>query len=225
MGKLTVDEIQGRIAGIVDQDEQTSNISTNDYSLRLKYMNMAQSEWAELYDWQALYKEYHLQIPSATGNASIVLPGDFRKLASYPVIVADGQAVEFPEVRPQEDGRYLDTDKRVLVLGNPYDGYTLRVKGTELASGASVKVPYYASAGSLVSPLDSSMIPNADYLVARTVAYLWEAREDPRFPQMKAEAERILANLLERENVPSEAADGRVKTIDEARYGFRMGRD
>ena len=226
MALSTVDSLQGSVAAIVDQDESTANISTADYSLRLKYLNMAQTEWAELYDWQALYKEYNMNISTSTGNASVLLPTDFRKPASAPKIMVDTTGYEFLITRPQEAGQYLDTDRRVTFLGNYQDSYILRIYGATLASGASIQVPYYASAQSLVSPINVSMCPNPDYLVKRTIAYLWEAREDPRFPGMKNEAETILRNMLEQENVfPEGSAFDRVKTSDESRYGFRIGKD
>lgn len=226
MARVTVDEMQSRIAAVVDQDESTANISTTDYSLRLKYINMAQTEWAEINDWQSLYKEYNMLVSTSTGNASVVLPTDFRKPASPPKIMVDTTSYEFLITRPQESGQYLDTDRRVEFLGNYQDNYILRIYGATLASGASIKVPYYASAQSLVSPTNVSMCPNPEYLIKRTIAYLWEAREDPRFPGMKGEAETILRNLLESENVfPEGSAYDRVKTTDETRYAFRVGRD
>lgn len=222
MSRLTLDELQGRIASVVDQDPETSNIDTDDYALRRTYLNMAQHEWQEAYDWQALYKEFNCLVSTSAANASIALPADFRRLASYPRIGGD----DYAETRPQEASRFGPTDKRVEVLGNPGDAYTLRVYGTTLASGTSVTVPYYASAGSLSTSSDISMVPNADYLVKRAVAYVLEAREDGKFPQMKQEAERILSNMLERENVHGEASTfDRVRTVEETRFNFRMGRD
>jgi len=223
---MTVDNVQSRIAALIDQDENTSNVSSTDYSLRLNYINQANREWEEATDWQVLYKEYNMNISTSTGNASVVLPADFRRLASYPLITHDGATTDqFPESKGQEAGLYNSTDKRVEVLGNSYDKYTLRVFGVDMVSGASVKVPYFKSAISLVSPANVSEIPNPEFLVKRTVAYLWEAREDGRFPQMKGEADRILANMIDRENVFSVAStDSRVKTSDEIRHGdFRWG--
>ena len=226
MANISVNEIQARVASIVDQDENTANISTTDYSLRLKYINMGLREWAESSDWQTLFAEYNMRVSTSTGNASVVLPTEFRKLAGYPKITYDGTATrDFPEVLPQEDGQYGATDRRVWILGNPDDRYILRVFGSTLASGASVKVPYYASPQSLVSPANIAEIPNQDYLVQRTIAHIWEAREDGRFPQAKAEAERILRNMMEYENAFSRAAAyDRVKTIDETKYKFRWGK-
>lgn len=224
MSRLSVDEIQSRVAARVDQDEDTSAIATDDYSLRLKYINMAQTEWAEAYDWDVLYTEFNGNVSTSAGNASIVLPQNFRKLASFPEIVYDGtNTASFPAVDPLDDKQYGSTDKRVWIVGNPQDQYILRVFGTTLASGASYKVPYFKSVGSLVSPANIPMVPNADFLVQRTVAQVWESREDPRFPQAKAEAQQLLANMLEFENVKNPVYDDRVKTQDETRYGLRWG--
>ncbi len=225
--RLTVDQLQSRIAAVIDQDEVTSNISSTDYSLRLMYLNMALLEWAEAYDWQTLYSEFNMLVSTSTGNASISLPTDFRKLASYPVISYDGATTAlFPETRPQEAGKYEATDKRIEILGNPQDSYVMRVYGATLVSGASVKIPYYMSVQSLASPANIAEIPNPNYLVKRTIAYLWEAREDARFVQAKQDAEIILRNMLEQENVFSEASTfNRVKTVEENTNGFRIGRD
>ena len=225
MGRITLDELQSRIAAYSDQDEVTANISSTDYSLRQKYINMALLEWQEAYDWQALYGEYNVLVSTSTGNASVALPTDFRKLASYPIISNAGSTDAFPETRPQEARQYSDTDKRIEILGNSQDNYTLRIYGVTLSSGASVKIPYYASAQSLASPTNITEVPNPDYLVKRSLAYLLEAREDARFTQMKQEAERILGAMIDYENVFSEAsASDRVKTVDETKHGdYRWG--
>lgn len=225
--RITVDEIMSRIASVLDQDPNTANLSATDYALRLKYINMSLSEWAEIYDWQVLYKEYGTQTSTSTGNASVTLPQDFRKLASFPAITHTGTQTDlFPETRPQESGKYISTDKRVEIHGNFQDNYTMVVFGVNLQSGASVKVPYYSSPQSLASPANVPVIPQPDFLVKRSIAYLWESREDPRFSQMKQEAEAILRNMIEYENVFGEASTfDRVKTYEENRYNFKIGRD
>lgn len=130
------------------------------------------------------------------------------------------------ETRPQEATRFNDTDKRVEILGNPNSGYVLRVYGATLASGASIKVPYFMAVSSLASPANIAEIPNPEYLVKRTAAYVWEGQEDNRFPQMKAEAETILKNMLEYETVYTDASNNdRVYTVEQTRYNFRVGRD
>lgn len=217
--KESVDLIQSKIAAIVDQDPTIANIDTSDYALRLSYLNLALREWAEIYDWQALYKEYYGVISTSTGNASLALPSDFRKLASFPQITYDGSnTFQYPETRPQERGQYSVTDRHVEILGNN-QGYVMRIYGSTLASGASVYIPYYASVQSLVSPSNVPEIPNTDFLVKRVAAYWWQARNDIRGYDAKAEAEQILGNLIGFENSYGEASNyDRVKTVDETRF-------
>jgi hypothetical protein len=199
---------------------------------------MAMQEWQEAYDWQTLYTEYNMLISAATGNASVALPGDFRKLASFPMLVWDGTTTDrFPEVRPQEKSQFSITsrggntggisspDKWVEIWGNPRGKYTMFIHAPTLASGASVQVPYYRSFQSLASPGDIAEIPNPQYLVKRSLAYLWEVRQDDRFPEMKSEAATILGQMIDYENVFGEAStNDRVKTLEQTRFGdFRWG--
>ncbi len=228
--RTTLNAIQSQIAALVDQDENPANISATDYSLRLSYINRSLMEWSDYaveYGHRSVFKEYNVLVSTSTGNASIALPQDFRKPASFPEITYDGATTnQFPYVTPEDDGQYAPTDKRVWFLGNPNSGYILRIFSTALVSGASVKVPYYLSAQSLASPADIAEIPNPEYLVQRSVALLWEAREDNRFPVAQTKADRTLANLLEFEAIPHKGEDNRVKTTEETRYGgFSWGED
>lgn len=188
---------------------------------------MAQEEWAESNDWRELYSEYNVLVSTSTGNASIALPVDFRKLASYVHIAYDGTSNDqFSDIRPTDSNQYSETDKRVAILGGPYQGYVLRVYGATLASGTSVTVPYYRSPVSLATTTSIPDVPNADYLVQRTIAYVWESRGDERFPLAKAEAERILSNMIEYSNVFGRGADwDHAKSVEETRFKFRLGRD
>ena len=86
-------------------------------------------------------------------------------------------------------------------------------------------MPYWKSLASLVSPADIVECPNPDYLVQRVIAMIWESREDARFPQAKAEADKILARLLEQENAQGFAYDQQITTPEQRNYNFRIGRD
>lgn len=217
---MTLDTIQSRIAAYADEDPVTGNISDEDYALRLNFVNQAITEWQEATNWKVLYTEYNTLTSTATGNLSIALPTNFRKLASYPIIA--GEAL--PETNPIHSSQFAETEKRIEVLGNPATGYNLRVYGTALISGASIKIPYYAAANALASPADISEIPDSNYLVKRSLAYMLESRDDAKFVEMKGEADRILGNMIDRENVHSVAADeSTVKSVLQTKYGYRIG--
>jgi len=228
--RTTLDAIQSNIAALIDQDENTANLSSTDYSLRLNYINRALMEWGDIaaeYGHRSVFKEYNMLVSTSTGNASIALPQDFRRQAANPNITYNGVTTkQFTYVEPEEDKQFDATEERVWLMGNPNSGYVLRVFGTTLSSGASVNVPYYASPQSLASPANIAEIPNPEYLTQKAVSYLWEAREDSRFPLAKAEAGRILANMLEFESIHTQGdSNYRVKTTDETRHQFSWGED
>ena len=226
----TVDDVQGKVASIVDQNEDVDDISTGDYSLRLAYINRREQTWAEIGKWQALYKEYNVLASTSTGNCSVALPADFRMIASVPKITYDGtNTAIFPEIRGQEESTFTKSaDRYVKILGNKHSGYTMVVNPATttglMASGASIFLPYFSVPTSHASPSNTIICPNPEYIVQGTIADIWEAREDARFQTIKVEANLILQNMLEFENTPSEAAyNDRVRTVEQAKEGFRWG--
>lgn len=223
---VSLDGVQGKVSAIYEENEKTSDISSADYSLRREFINMAQREWAETYDWKSLYREDNSVISTSTGNASVLLPTDFRKLAAEPRITFDGVTTEdFPEIRPQQRKMFASTDRYIYVLGDQNTGHVMFVNAEVLSSGASIMLPYYRSPASLVSPADIAMCPNPEYLVQRTLAYLWEAKSDARFPQAKVEADKILRQMLEFEQVYGEGYDDRIWTVERTTFGgFRWGK-
>ena len=228
---FTVDDVQSRVAAVVDQDEDTDNISSTDYSLRLEYINRRERTWAETGKWQALYTEYNSIASTSTGNASVALPTNFRMLAARPKITYDGvTTVTFPEIRGQEESTFTPSaDRYVKVMGNDSVGHVLYVNSTlannDMASGASIFVPYFSTPSSLASPTNTIICPNPDYIVQGVIADIWEAREDAKFQQAQIQANLILQNMLEFEFTPSEAAyNDRVRNVDQAKYGFRWGK-
>ena len=224
---VSLDDVQSRIASISDQDQNTANISSTDYSLRRTYINMAEKEWSENYDWRSLYREYNVRVSTSTGNASIALPEAFRKLGGFPKITYDGSTTEdFPEIRPEEKQQYDSTAKYVYVLGDDNSGKTMFINAGTLASGASVFIPYYRSVASLVSPANIVMCPNPDYLTQRGLAYLWEGQGDARFPQAKFEADKILKRMMEFEQTYGEGYIDQVFTAERKHFNsFRWGKN
>jgi len=222
MADLT--DLQTRLAAIVDQSVSVTDGDTN-WNLRLEYLNSAQKEWAETYPWKILIKESNSLTSIATSTATITMPSDFRKLAGYPKIT-ESSTYKYPEIRLQEKDQYTSSDHYCYVLGNPDDSYYLIVNPPLTASGASIYIPYVSKPDDLSSASDVSPCPNPEFLVQRAAAILWESREDARFPQAKAQADKILARMLEFENTFFDQAERRrVKTVEETRYSFRLGRD
>lgn len=226
----TVDQIQSRVAGITDQNQDTSAIESTDYALRLNYINRRERTWAELGKWQSLVKEYNTLTSTISGNCSISLPSDYRSLAILPKISFDGvQTLEFQDIRPQDEGKFdPKTSAYIKLMGNPANGYTMvvnpPVSSGQLASGASIKILYYSTPASLTTSTDVVACPNPEYLVQGVIADVWESKEDPRFQQAKAEANQILQNMLEFEHTPNEQSySSEVHTVEQ-RSSYRWGK-
>ena len=227
MAADSLNDIEKKVSAVVSQTTTVTDTS-DEYSLWKNYINMAQKEWAESYDWQSLYKEYNTLTTTLGTNAqaaTITLPADFRKLAGFPKIVHSAATDdEYGQIDPQKKTMMASGTHFCFLLNDGASTYLVVSPGT-LMSGASVFVPYWRSPASLVSPANVVDCPNPDYLVQRTIAYIWESREDSRFPQAKAEADKILSRLLENENAQGYAYDTRITTPEERSFSFRLGRD
>ena len=226
----SLDNTISRIGAFIFQDEDTSNIETTTYSLLKEMVNRRQRKWAEAYQWPVLYKEYGTKTSTNSGNVTISLPSDFRRIASYPKITYDGATTEeFPEIDPNTQGQYLRSrDNFMYILGSEGAGFNMVVNPATssgfIASGASIFVPYYSIPSSLASPANTITCSDPDYLVQGVLADWWTSREDNRADAALVEADMILKNLITNETTPSIAsADDRVKTVDETKYGMRWG--
>lgn len=223
---MTLNDIQTLIAVEIDQSSSAPTDGGTDWNIRTSLINRSLKDWSESYDWKALLKT-HNGLVSVAGLASYSLPADFKKLDGYPLITWDGSTTdEFPVIDQTKRTQYVDSDKYTYVMGNDSDGQFLYIHVSTLSSGASVQFTYYSSPVSLVSSGSISMCPDSTYLVQKTLYYLYKGREDGRFPEAKAEADRILARMIETENTLGQSHnDNRIPRWEESRYSFRIGRD
>lgn len=224
----SLDDILTKVSAIVSQTTTTDDTST-EYGLWKTYANMAQKEWAETYEWPSLFREYHTKTTSTSANATVTLPGDFRKLAGFPKATEDGSnTYDYIEIDPLRKDQYDAGDRYCYVVHGTADAALYFHPSTSnllFASGASIYVPYWKSPASLASPANVIECPNPEYMVQRIIAYAWESREDARYLQAKAEAEKLLSRMLEFEMSKGEGHTNRIQTEAQSRYGFRLGRD
>lgn len=221
----TLEDIQRNIANEIDQSDTSPTVGGADWTIRLDIINRALRDWAETYDWDELHKIHNGLVSTSLGNASYALPSDFRKLDGFPRIVSDGlTAYDFPEVNPSNNLRYTDSDKFVNLLGNPNSNRVMYIHSSTLSSGASVQFTYWASPASLTTGTQVAEIPDASYLVQKTLYYIYKGREDGRFPEAKVEADRILARMIENQNTRGiSSTDRRVSVNIDPYKNWRIG--
>ncbi len=231
MARLTVTQIMTQIAATVNQEATAPSTGSAEYALWLAYLNRAYSEWAEAYDWEILRKSF---FPSVTGTslASVSLPLDYRKMAKAAIIRFYGDTDEttrqqFPEITPEQESLYKVTDKYFKIVGDFSNGITAVFHPGTLASGVSLEFQYFSTPTSLASPAEVPLLQDPQFLVDRTIGFIFEARSDPRFQQEETKARERLLTMVDNANdakFGSFAGPNNLITT-ERKIGFRLGRD
>jgi hypothetical protein len=230
MARLTINEIMESIAATVNQEASSPTAGGAEYNLWLEFINRAQSEWAEANDWEELRKYFSTTVTGMT-QATVSLPNDYRKAATAPRLYNTGNTTEgeeFPTIPVEERGLYDIADKYVYELGNYQDGKSLIFHPATLASGASIVIQYFSTPTSLASPTQVPPISDSQYLIDRTISYIFEARSDPRFQQQESKAREKLLSMVENANLSKYNSYGNpqyVKNAPLTKLGFRIGRD
>lgn len=219
------------IASSVNQEASAPSAGGAEFDLWLQFINRSIDEWANSNDWEELRKTYY---PTVTGvsQATVSLPQDFRKVANSPRLYFYNSNQEdfqdFPEITEETRGLYQSTDEYYSQGGNVSDGFTFSFHPATLASGASLEIQYYSTPTSLASPSQIPAVGDSQYIIDRTIAYIFEARSDPRFQQQESKARDKLLMMIENSNLskynsysnPQYVMNGPLR-----RAGFRVGRD
>lgn len=227
MAQMTVQQIMRQVSATVNQEATAPTEASAEWLLWLDYINRAYQEWSEANDWEALRRRFY---PGVTGAslASISLPGDYRKLAVAPKLWVDTETgVDFPEVLPEQVGLYGTQDKFVKIVGNHTDGHTMVFHPGTLSSGASIQIDYFSTPTSLASNIEIPITQDPQYLVDRTISYIFEARSDPRFQIEENKARERLLTMIENVNAAkyNSYANPNQLITPERKVGFRLGRD
>lgn len=220
----SVDTIQAQIAHELDQSSTAPTTGGTDWTIRLGLINRSLRDWAESNEWDALHKIHNGIISTSTGNASYALPAGFKKMDGYVRYCEGTTTYDLPEENPTKNLLFTDSDKYVNVLGNEADGHVMYIHAGTLPSGASIQFTYYSYPATLCTTNQVSEIPDPTYLVQRSLYYIYKGREDGRFPEAKVEADRILARMIENENVKGWGSSDRTVKIN-PRSSWRIGRD
>lgn len=204
--RQTLEQILQAIGGYVDQEVATP--TSSDLTSRKNYVNRALIEWADAYDWDTLNQTYSFNVSYAS-TVSLSLPTNFKKPMSALYLYDGTPPTEYEIVAKDERFELTGSDYYCYLDGDPSSGFLMIVpKG--LASGASVVMDIQVYPSSYATLADYSQIPNTDFLVQRAISLVLEARGDSRFPIARAEADRILANMIEVQNAKNLGRNNRI---------------
>lgn len=190
-----------------------------DLDVRLAYINDALGEWADVYTWQDLRVQYPM-VTSNDSTTSIGLPSNFRQpLSSVWEYTDNGNKIEH-KIILGEDRFSRDADTTEVYITGPILNKSIQFINA-LPSGVSLVIDYMSFPSSVATMTDYVPVSSSQYLVKRVASMVFQARGDSRFPQLYAEAQRLLANTIEEQNVPF----GRINRIPINTLGFTMGVD
>jgi hypothetical protein len=201
--------------------EQEAILPTGtDLAVRLQFVNDALGEWADTYTWKDL--RVTMNINTSTASVGVIdLPTVFREPLStlYSFSNVGNLPTEYPLIDARDRFSRDATDKYCYLMN------TIRNKqlivNPALESGVSCQLDYMSFPSSVVTTSDYVPISASQYLVKRVSAMVFQARGDSRYPLLQADAQRMLSNAIEEQNVPF----GKVNRIPIDTNSFTIGVD
>jgi len=228
MARKTVTDVLKQIASTVNQSSTAPTVDSDEYNLWLQYMNRSQDEWAEAFNWESLRKHYW---PTVTGLslASLSLPEYFDTLAAPIKIFGGGYSTPriYSRILEEDAEMYEDTDLYVTLTGDIASGKTMVFNPPTLASGASVYIQYFAMPSTLSGASQYISMDDTQFMVDRTIAYIFESRSDPRFQIEETKAREKLLAMVEGANEAKYSSYAATSYVPSTlgRASFRVGRD
>jgi hypothetical protein len=228
MSRLSVDEIMVQIASTVNQEATEPATGSSEWALWLQYINRGVFEWANTHDWEVLRKTY-FPIVTGTNQGTVSLPQDFRKIGAPPVLYnGDSEnGVRYGEALPEQEQFYGTTEKYYEIRGDISTGFSIILHPQTLASGASLVIQYFSMPTALASGVQYPVVPDSQFLVNRTIAYIFEARSDSRFQLEEQKARDNLLNMIENQDAAkyNSYSNNNPVISTNQRQNFRLGRD
>lgn len=168
----------------------TAEIPTgDDLNARINYAQQAVREWSDAYRW----KDLSTPLTSVATLATISLPTNFKEFEGQP---KDLLGNFYPEIRPADRVYKSTSDKYCYVEGNQSQGYITTFNG--LASLATLSLTYQRQPSNMATLTDVCEVPDDLFVVQKVISLVLQSRSDERFPNVDADANRRLANMIGR---------------------------
>ncbi len=164
----------------------------DDLLVRVDYAQQAVREWADAYQWKELSTPSTLFATAGT----VSLPTNFKELESVP---QDLVGNEYPEIKPAARVTKETSDHYSYIVGNEAQGYILTANA--LAASATLSITYQRQPSSMATLTDICEVPDDQFVVLKVNSLVLQSRSDERFPQVEANAQRLLSNMIGRNMV------------------------
>lgn len=215
--QYNLSDIFKSVGALTDQD--ASLPTGSDLTQRLQFANDALAEWADTYTWTDLRSTIYVNTTDAS-TTSLGLPSNFREPLSPLVEFNDDGTKYVYNIVPAVDRFNKDSTDKYCYINGLYPTKSLIIPNA-ITSGASLQIDYMSFPSSLATLTDTVPISATQYMVKKISALVLQGRGDPRFPSIQNDAQRILSNAIEEQNVPF----GKVNRIPYYTAGFSIGYD
>jgi len=185
-----------------------------DLTVRIDYAQQAVREWADAYQWKELKTPATLFVTN--GTVSLL---NFKELEAIPV---DLLGNKYPEIDAADRVNQLPTDKYSYVTGNDAAGYLLTLNG--LAASATISITYQRQPSNMATLSDICEVPDDQFVGQKIISLVLQSRSDERFPQIEANAQRLLGNMIGRNMILNPGGENKVKRTGSAAYSIGSSR-
>jgi len=147
----TLQELQDSINTLVNNDNDTPEVDSDDWNTILNLIYLAIRAWGTTQDilWRELWSTYtHGSTLSGTTTYTLTTLTNYRFPGGAAQLVLNGVTSYVPFIKPEEAQEYIDAGgKGVYITGSALNGYTLNLTWTPTAGdgtyGATVIFNYY----------------------------------------------------------------------------------
>lgn len=189
--------------------------SGDDLTVRVDYAQQAVREWANAYRW----KELSTPVTLVATLTTVSLPTNFKELEGKP---KDVYGNFYPEINPSDRVYQSLSDRFSYVEGNQSRGYVLTING--FASLATLSITYQRQPSNMATLSDICEVPDDQFVVQKVISQVLQSRSDERFPQVEANAQRLLSNMIGRNMITAPGGENKVRRIGAAAWSIGRAR-
>lgn len=227
MARKTVAQVLQQISSTVNQESIAPATGSDEFNLWMEYLNRSQDEWAEATDWESGRVQFFPEIDDVRVSL-VTLPNNFKKLAAPVKLFLSGSQtpIEYSYMINENEQMFDSTDLYVKLTGDLSTGKGLIFNPGTLSSGVSLLIQYFSFPTSLVTTTQYLTMVDSQFAIDRTIAYIFEARSDPRFQIIETRAANRLVTMIENENDEKFNSYAATSYIPNTlrRAGYRIGR-
>lgn len=227
----TVQDLMDEIYVAVDNDPTNSTNVDDEWTARLRLINMAISNW-ESQDcyWNELWDTYTHASTVSSATSYPIAAADYRLPGSYMKFTLNGSDTYLEIVHPEEAFKYAKNGAAaVYITGNQRDGFTINLTFTPADGdqyyGSTMSHNYYKSATRMTTTTsDIPEMSDPEYIV-NFVAYrknLYNGRSNVA-SDYQAAAQRCMDDMISRNDERVNYGSSAIEDIDSIRYNSVMG--